>query len=216
MTKIISLNIRTLYRDTKRQSEHWWVARYRAIHDYIKEQNPDVICLQEVWWPAKYVLKLGKLGYKKTGWGFSHPIYVRKGAKVSKRAVSIFSTMAIVDGVQYFSVHCRWEEELFQKAMWWIWNRREYVEYIRNNPTIAAGDFNTSNYKKVENTIELYDTRASLKLPSVDTFHNYTKPESHGEIDHFFKCGPMRLLSYEVGPSDLSDHRPIVLTFNVE
>ena len=216
MTKLISLNIRTLYRDTKRQSEHWWVARYRAIHDYIKEQDPDVICLQEVWWPAKYVLRLGKLGYKKTGWGFSHPIYVRKSAKVSKRAVSIFSTMAIVDDVQYFSVHCRWEEKLFQKAMKWIDSKVVFCY-----PSVACGDFNRSDISHIAYTLSRDSAREALKLEPQDTFANYKRPElSHGEIDHFFcsyslayfKC----LKSYEVGPSDLSDHRPIVLTFNVE
>ena len=217
MTKLISLNIRTLYRDTKRQSEHWWVARYRAIHDYIKEQDPDVICLQEVWWPAKYVLRLGKLGYKKTGWGFSHPIFVRKSAKVSKRAVSIFSTMAIVDEVQYFSVHCRWEEELFQNAMWWIY--RKVIEST-NMKSIAAGDFNRSDISSIANTLDMTSVRYALKLEPQDTFANYKRPErTHGEIDHFFASGLWKALcvikSYEVGPSDLSDHRPIVLTFNV-
>ena len=215
MVKLISLNIRTLYRDTKRQSEHWWVARYRAIHDYIKEQNPDVICLQEVWWPAKYVLRLGKLGYKKTGWGFSHPIYVRKGAKVSKRAVSIFSTMAIVNEVQYFSVHCRWEEKLFQRAMKWICKQSVYDGKKR----IAAGDFNTSDIRKVEDATYLSSVRRMLEMESVDTFANYRRPEeSHGEIDHFFTgCIHVPIIeSYSVGPDDLSDHRPIVLTFNVD
>lgn len=210
----MSLNIRVWTRDIERKSEHWWIKRYRAIRKYVQEENPDVICLQEVWFPASFVLRLRSLGYKKTGAGLSHPIYVRKGAKVTKRRTSTYVTMAIVDGIQYFSVHAHWEEKRFLKAMNWIWNMREYVEYMWNNPTIAAGDFNTSDYEKVENNIGLYDTRVTLKLPSVDTFQNYTKPESHGEIDHFFKCGPMRIFTYEVGPADLSDHRPIVLTFS--
>ena len=213
MTKIISLNIRTLYRDTKRQSEHWWVARYRAIHDYIKEQDPDVICLQEVWWPAKYVMRLGKLGYKKTGWGFSHPIYVRKSAKVSKRAVSIFSTMAIVDDVQYFSVHCRWEEKLFQKAMAWVKNKWTILPHSKS---IACGDFNRSDISSISKAILFDSARWKLGLKAKDTFANYKRPtESHGEIDHFFIDIQIESQSYEVGPSDLSDHRPIVLTFYI-
>ena len=217
MTKILSLNIRIWTRDTKRQSEHWWVARYRAIHEYIKEQDPDVICLQEVWWPAKYVLRLGKLGYKKTGWGFSHPIYVRKRAKVSERAVSIFSTMAIVDEVQYFSVHAHWEEKKFSKAMAWI------REHKWNREFVAAGDFNKSATSVRDGLYPcLADSvRVLLGLKAEDTFVNYKRPtESHGEIDHFFcSYGSMyfkQIKSYEVGTGNLSDHRPIVLTFNVK
>ena len=210
--KVISLNIRIWTRDTKRQSEHWWVARYRAIHDYIKEQNPDVICLQEVWWPAKYVLRLGKLGYKKTGWGFSHPIYVRRGAKVSKRAVSIFSTMAIVDEVQYFSVHCRWEEKLFEKAMKWIWDRWMALPHSR---CIAAGDFNRSSTLDIQRELMLTSARETLDIEPMDTFANYKRPTtSHGELDHFFRGFWIDPKTYEVGPSDLSDHRPIVMTFD--
>ena len=212
MTKILSLNIRVWTRDTKRQSEHWWVARYRAIHDYIKEQNPDVICLQEVWWPAKYVLRLGKLGYKKTGWGFSHPIFVRKSAKVSRRAVSIFSTMAIVDEVQYFSVHCRWEEKLFQRAMEWV--RRKLYLY-RFMPCIACGDFNRTNRDSIHEALTWLSSVRDGRFP-VDTFQNYKHPESCGEIDHFFANGCVVVYSYFVGQTNLSDHRPIVLTFNLE
>ena len=214
MTKILSLNIRIWTRDTKRQSEHWWVARYRKIHDYIKEQNPDIICLQEVWWPAKYVLRLSRLGYKKTGWGFSHPIYVRKGAKVSKRAVSVFSTMAIVDKVQYFSVHAHWEEKLFQRAMRWILDRWLALPH---NRCIAAGDFNRSDIISISSAVVLDSVRQELGLKAKDTFANYKRPkQSHGEIDHFFVDIQIEPQSYEVGPSDLSDHRPIALTFNVE
>ena len=212
MTKILSLNIRIWTRDTKRQSEHWWVERYRKIHEYIKEQNPDVICLQEVWWPAKYVLKLGKLGYKKTGWGFSHPIYVRKSAKVSKRAVSVFSTGAIVDEVQYFSVHCRWEEKLFQKAMRWILDRWLALPH---NRCIAAGDFNRSDIISISSAVVLDSVRQELGLKAKDTFANYKRPkQSHGEIDHFFVDIQIEPQSYEVGPSDLSDHRPIIMAFD--
>ena len=210
MTKIISLNIRTLYRDTKRQSEHWWVERYRKIHDYIKEQNPDVICLQEVWWPAKYVLKLGKLGYKKTGWGFSHPIFVRKSAKVSKRAVSVFSTMAIVDGVQYFSVHAHWEEKLFQRAMRRIKKQQMRARWIKS--CIACGDFNRTNRDSIHKALKWLSSVRDGRFP-VDTFQNYKHPESCGEIDHFFANGCVVVYSYFVGQTNLSDHQPIVLTF---
>ncbi len=216
MTKILSLNIRIWTRDLERSSEHYWVERYRKIHDYIKSENPDIICLQEVWWPAKYVLRLGKLGYKKTGWGFSHPIYVRKGARIYQRAVSIFATMAVVDNIQYFSVHSRWEEKWFSKAMKWVKEKPRWVCYF------IAGDFNRNRSSVISYCDSSTDSvRWLLDLESEDTFTNYKRPtESHGEIDHilttvYFKKS-RDLISYTLGPSDLSDHRPICLTFNIK
>ena len=46
MTKIISLNIRTLYRDTKRQSEHWYPDKDDAKNEawtcgYIRLKDKD-------------------------------------------------------------------------------------------------------------------------------------------------------------------------------
>ncbi len=207
--KIISLNIRVWTRDRKRSSEHWWVSRYRGIHDYIKAEKPDVICLQEVWWPAKYVLKLGKLGYKKTGWGFSHPVYVRKSTKVTEHKVGIFATMAIVDGVQYFSVHAHWKEKLFNRAMKWIAMQRKGVKCV------CAGDFNTSDTQKLFINLFMTSARKSLNAPSADTFANYTRPkESHGEIDHILRTYSVKLWTYKVGPSDLSDHRSITVIYD--
>ena len=215
MVKLISLNIRTLYRDTKRQSEHWWVARYRAIHEYIKEQNPDVICLQEVWWPAKYVLRLGKLGYKKTGWGFSHPIFVRKSLRVREHRVSTYATMAIVDEIQYFSVHAHWGKDRFAKAMEWIRTKIYNFHRIALYRVVAAGDFNTSDTKKVREALALKSAREQLGAERVDTFANYKRPtQSHGELDHFFTDTRIDLYQYWVNGSDFSDHRAITLVYD--
>lgn len=212
MIKILSLNVRTLYRDLKRSSTHYWVNRYRKIHNYIKSESPDVICLQEVWWPAKYVLKLGELGYKKTGWGFSHPIYVKKNMKVSKCRTSIFSTTAIVDGwIQVFSVHCRWEDNLFKRAMNKIMDWRMKFAFEPAISGIAAGDFNRSDTSSICNAVCLSSLRELMGKPSADTFANYKRPEeSHGEIDHFCISAGVDASDYRVGPDDMSDHRPII------
>jgi len=207
MTKVLSLNIRVWTRDIRKSGEHWWVRRYRRIRSYIGMENPDIICLQEAWWPAKYVLRLGKLGYKKTGWGFSHPIYARKGAVVIDRETSIFATAATVDGIQYFSVHAHWKAKPFQRAVRWIAERRGLK-------CVCAGDFNTSGVEKLRDNLYLRSAREWLNIPSVDTFANYGRPgESHGEIDHILTALPIRPTDYKVGPYAFSDHRPVILEF---
>lgn len=214
--KILTLNIRVWTRDARRKESgaHWWVARYRAIHDYIEGANPDIICLQEVWFPAALVLCLRRLGYKRTGWGFSHPIYVRRDVPVSGRRVSVYVTAATLkdDDLQVFSVHAHWCEKRFSKAMAWILKQRD-----RSVDALAAGDFNTSSVAEIGEALndELTSSREALGLTAVDTFANYKCPtRSHGEIDHIFASGGVKPLVYIVGGTDsLSDHRPVTLTF---
>ncbi len=207
MVKVLSLNIRVWTRDIGKSGEHWWVKRYRGIREYIGTENPDVICLQEVWWPAKYVLRLGKLGYKRTGWGFSHPIYARKGAAIKDSGTSVFATTATVDGVQYFSVHAHWKERYFQRAMRWIAERRSLK-------CVCAGDFNTSDTQKLADNLYLSSARVRLGLSPIDTFTNFYRPkESHGEIDHVLTALPVVPADYRIGPYGFSDHRPVIMEF---
>lgn len=216
MTKILSLNIRIWTRDLKKSGAHYWKDRYRAIRQYIFSENPAVICLQEVWFPAMWVLRLRSLGYKRTGCGFSHPIYIRQGTKIQKHRTSIYCTTAIVDGVQYFSIHAHWNEKRFHRAIEWFRKKRLQFYDLAHWACIVAGDFNTSDTAKIHDLTALYSAREKLGLTAVDTFRNYTKPESHGEIDHFFyeflKIYPQTYHVYS-GVEDLSDHFPITMIF---
>ena len=144
------------------------------------------------------------------------PPYLRpQGSEGLQRAVSIFSTMAIVDEVQYFSVHCRWEEKLFQRAMRWI--RKNQIRHYWLKPCIACGDFNRSNISSIyDATNHMRSARNFLKVSREDTFANYKRPtQSHGELDHIFfmPIYGFNPLTYTIGPSDLSDHKPVVATF---
>lgn len=216
--RILSLNIRMWTRDCKKSGGHYWKNRYKAIRTYIRNEDPAIICLQEVWFPAGLVLQLGKLGYKKTGFGFTHPIYVRKHFEVKKCRTSYYVTAAVVNYIHVFSVHAHWDSSRFAKAMAWIRRKVEQSSSLAMGKVVCAGDFNTSNIAKIGEALEMSSAREKLGLPAEDTFENYKRPtQSHGEIDHFFYSAGIVPQDYHVygGIEDFSDHRPIIMTFNI-
>ena len=64
----------------------------------IEDVNPDVICFQEMLFPAtRYVPD----GYKRvSGLNVSHPIFVRKGLKVNAHSLSIYWEACTVEGIR--------------------------------------------------------------------------------------------------------------------
>ena len=74
----------------------------KGFLDYVRSDDPDVICLQEVLPPAgRYVPE----GYKRVGVGVSHPIYVRDSMKASKHSFAIFWEACNVEGIRIINVH---------------------------------------------------------------------------------------------------------------
>ena len=140
---------------------------------------------------------------------------MRKSLRVREHRVSTYATMAIIDEVQYFSVHAHWDKDRFAKAMEWIRTKIYNFHRIALYRVVAAGDFNTSDTKKVRESLALKSAREQLGAERVDTFANYKRPtESHGELDHFFTDTRIDLYQYWVNGSDFSDHRAITLVYD--
>ena len=79
---ILSFNVREWTRDTDESQDTYWKRRMEAMEKMIGDVNPDIICLQEVLPPVgRYIPD----EYRTAGVSVSHPIYVRKGLKVSRR-----------------------------------------------------------------------------------------------------------------------------------
>lgn len=200
--KILSLNVRVWTRDTDALTDNYWRLRYDRINKYIRSEQPDVICLQEVWTPAAKAI-MRDLDYTKVGCaGLSHPIYVRKGLNATGYKSSVHWSRCDVGGYRIVNIHGKWTDEVTDKLV-------ADVNGMVKGKTIACGDYNVEVARLRD--LLMQSARVRLGLPAQDTFCNYDKPESHGEIDHFMlaNCSPC---SYRVGQSDLSDHRPVVLT----
>ena len=130
--KIISLNCRVWTRDTKRGSERFWVKRMERVRSFILEQDPDVLCLQELSFPANlWVPK----GYRRVGLSISHHIYVRKGVKARPLWFAVHHNAAEVDGVRVINVHGTW-----RRCMEKVWVRLR--KKAGKGPCVIAGDFN--------------------------------------------------------------------------
>lgn len=204
--RVMSFNVRTWTRDTDRDSDAHWRKRMEAMERMIIDADPDIICFQEMLFPAtRYVPD----GYRRVaGVNVSHPIFVRKGLGYSGHSTSIYWESCLVEGVQVINVHSRWEKDVMLRVV-------RQVNGRLKGRSLACGDWNVSLRSLKEAGLNMSSAREMLGVPEVDTFANFTRAESHGAIDHFFVDG-LTPVSYMMvtdgyGCTRISDHFPIVL-----
>lgn len=203
--KVLSLNCRNCNRDMDRRSPYFWKDRMEVMEEMIRRERPDVMCLQELIFPATMFIPED---YRRVGFSISHHIYVRKDLKAKAGKFRIHWNSAMVEGVKVICVHGHWKK--CKCADLCADLREEMV-----GPSIAMGDFNVPAGTLMAHGMP-WSSRRVLGMDPVDTFQNFTKPESHGEIDHSFMIG-MRPKAYGVlrgGPVRMSDHYPIVVEFD--
>ena len=207
MIVILSFNVRTWTRDTDRGSEVFWRTRMEAMERMIEDVNPDVICFQEMLFPAtRYVPD----GYKRvSGLNVSHPIFVRKGLKVNAHSLSIYWEACTVEGIRIINVHSRWEKDVMTRVV-------GQVNAQLTGRDLACGDWNVSLKPLKDAGLKMVSAREILNIPEEDTFANFKRPtQSHGAIDHFFVNGvepvSYRMITDGYGCSKMSDHYPILL-----
>ena len=185
----------------------FWRTRMEAMERMIVDVNPDVICFQEMLYPAtRYVPD----GYKRvSGLNVSHPIFVRKGLKVSDHSVSIYWEACVVEGMRVINVHSHWEKDVMERVV-------RQVNGQLTGRDLACGDWNVSLKSLKDAGLKMVSAREILNIPETDTFANFKRPEqSHGAIDHFFVNGvepvAYRMITDGYGCSKMSDHFPILL-----
>ena len=194
--KIISLNCRVWTRDAKRASDRFWVKRMERVRSFILEQDPDVLCLQELSFPANLWIPRK---YRRVGLSASHHIYVRKGVKARPLWFAVHHNAAVVDGVRVINVHGTW-----RKCMDRVWARlRKEAE---KRPCVIVGDFNHPAA-----CVEINLAAQTMPKTSGVTFRNYSTG-AQGDIDHCVTTG-LPLVSCEVFDDGfmMSDHLPLVI-----
>lgn len=200
--KLVSFNVRVWTRDTKKNKKGYWRDRMKDIKWLINYINPDILCFQELSFPANlYIPK----EYKRVNISFSHPIYVKKGIPTKNHKFRIhFDAVTIYDLIRIINVHSHWNRKILDR------NIKQIEDDIKQSGKIfcvACGDFNNT---RQDINFELLE-RVPFEHER-DTFINWSRPEeSHGIIDHFytrnFECHAEILDEYRV----MSDHFPILL-----
>lgn len=180
-----------------------------AMKKMIEDLDLDVLCFQELLPPAgRYVPD----SYSQVGISVSHPIYVRKSLSASKHRFSIFWDSSIVEGIKIINVHSRWESRIVSRTV-------SQVNGQLTGRDIACGDWNTFLQTIMDTGLKMESARVLLDIPETDTFANFTKPESHGAIDHFFVKGltslSYRMITDNYGCTKMSDHCPILLVVSL-
>ena len=205
--RILSFNVRTWTRDRDADSDVFWRTRMAAMERMIEDLDPDVLCFQEMLFPAtRYVPD----GYRRVGAvNISHPIFVRKGLQVRDTELAMRWQACTVEGVRIINVHSSWDREITQRTV-------EQVNAQLTGRDVACGDWNVRLAALQNAGLQMESARVRLGLPEEDTFANFTRPlESHGPIDHFFVRGlaPLsyRLVTDSYGCAKMSDHYPMLL-----
>ncbi len=209
--RLLSFNVRTWTRDRDAESDVYWRTRMAAMERMIEDVKPDVICFQEMLFPAtRYVPR----AYKRvSGVNISHPIFVRKSLKYKNHRLAIRWEACTVEGVRIINVHSHWKKDIMKQMV-------EQVNAQLTGCDVACGDWNVGLASLKKAGLQMQSARVLLGIPEEDTFFNFTRPEkSHGPIDHFFLTG-LTPLSYQMitdgyGCSKMSDHYPIVLEIRI-
>ena len=207
--RILSFNVRTWTRDRDADSEVFWRTRMEAMERMIEDLDPDVLCFQEMLFPAtRYVPD----GYRRVGaLNISHPIYVRKGLRARSSEIAIRWQACTVEGVRIINVHSSWDAEITQRTV-----EQVNAQLTSREPALACGDWNVRLAMLQKVGLQMESARVLLGVPEDDTFANFKRPtESHGPIDHFFVRGltPIyyRLITNPYGCTKMSDHYPLLL-----
>ena len=193
--RIVSLNCRVWTRDTDRRSPRHWRKRMERIRRFIADEAPDVLCLQELSFPANLWIPKG---YRRVGLSASHHIYVRMGIKARPLWFAIHHNAAEVEGVRVINVHGTW-----RKCMGKVWERLRREADKR--PCLMAGDFNHSTEAVAERLGKEVEDIGDITFR-----HNFTG--SPGSLDH---CAAFGLSVVSCGVVNdgfmMSDHLPLVI-----
>ena len=209
--RVLSFNVRTWTRDMDRDSDVFWRVRMEAMERMITDLDPDIICFQEMLYPAtRYVPNV----YRRVGGlNISHPIFIRKSLTHSWNSTAIYWSACDVEGVRIINVHSRWERGVTLRVA-------GQVNSLLTGRDLACGDWNVFLGSLKEAGLNMSSARELLNIPEEDTFANFSRPtESHGAIDHFFVNGvtPLsyRMITDPYGCSKMSDHFPILLDISL-
>jgi len=193
--KIISLNCRVWTRDRDKSSVHYWKKRMVKINEFIKKENPDILCLQELSFPANlYVPK----NYKRVGLSIYHHIYVRKGIKARPLWFSIHHNGAKINDVRIINIHGTW-----RKCMRKVWQK------LRNKvteKTIIIGDFN-----QTKDVVEI-QLKKPINYDYEVSFHNYAHDYEYMP-DHCVVFGLNADIEIVNDGFQMSDHLPLIVNY---
>lgn len=207
--KILSFNVRAWTRDTDNSSEYYWKTRMSAVGSMIEDTNPDVICFQELVFPANLYIPSG---YRRVNLSVSHPIYVRKGIKTSHHKFRVFFDSVNIEQYQIINVHGRWEAKITDRIV------NSLLKASQGKSTIICGDFNNGSKDLMDRGFP-ENVRTILGIEHQPTFYHFTKPpipDYDAEVDHFFCLHTIvpksfRVITENYGCKRMSDHLPILM-----
>lgn len=224
--KILSFNVRVWTRDTNKKDKIYWKTRMDCISKFIVQESPDIICFQELSYPAtKYLPN----GYKRIGLTVSHPIYVKKDKfQILKHCFKIHLDYAKlkINNTYYhiINVHSHWNKDILKKNCKQINNIISDIDVnSKRNKIIICGDWNNEYETLIDKNISgnLFDN-IYLHKNNEYTFLNF-KTGKQAEIDFFatrnVNSGKIKVWDKNIFDANgelitiMSDHNPLTLEY---
>lgn len=194
--KLVSFNVRVWTRDTNRFSPYYWKRRMKMIREFLLREDPDVICLQELSFPASLYIPWK---YRRLGISASHHTYVRRGIGGHALWFSIHHNGAVVNGVRIINVHGTWKSCM--QKVWMTLKRRI------SGKTIIVGDFNQTRSDVAQNPF-----RPVGNSDYTATFRNYMHGNEY-DPDHCVVCGVDAHVHIYDDDFRMSDHLPLIVEY---
>ena len=208
--KIYCQNVRVWTRDRDKSSEWFWKKRMARIRAMIMSQDPDILCLQELSFPANLYLPKN---YRRVGLTASHPVYVKSGIKTRHHRFHFrFDTVELPGpGLFLVNVHLHWDDKIFNRCIRRI-NKAVNKAVEKGLKVVVCGDFN-KGYLQVRDSL----TPAATVLPPDEMFYTFHNPlkDTYGTIDYFAVSRDLVGKvdrKVEAGMVTTSDHLPLILT----
>lgn len=204
--KILSFNVGIWSRNWKKSDPFYWKNRMALMAELLAVENPDVICFQELWFPATLFIPNN---YKRIfGTGLEHPIYVRKGVNHKLGKFRIHWSSAVVNGIKIFSTHGHWNENITIKLC------KSLNDNVKDtDKALLVGDWNVvpeDLFKHLDK--RFHNVREELNLPAKNTYEHFYDPARCWELDYFVSYNLSGFKNYRIIPSKslrISDHDPI-------
>ena len=174
----------------------------KAMKRMIKDEDPDIICLQEFIFPANFYIPWG---YKKIRPSFHHEIYVKRKLKSSFKGYGIYYTHANIEGIEVYSVHGKWIDRVNSKLC-------KKIKKTSNLPSIAIGDFNmcAADMAKYDMGNPIRSQLGSEWKPTFE--HLIDGVQDEIDLAYIWNLKPLswKVIQDGYGAKRISDHYPIV------
>lgn len=192
-------------------SPHFWMKRMSRMRKMLLQEKPDVICFQEMRWPATLYIPRD---YFRVSGDTSHPIYLKRNSSeiidyMDRGTESFMSSVSIFchdggDWLVLYNVHLSCNDAVREEQLEFLSLCTKYRQHV-----LICGDFNATQDWVMPNFSSYLH---ALNNKNIETYTNLETGEG-ACIDHFIGNVDKKwcLVYNGTRVGYYSDHYPVIL-----